>query len=189
MPPTCSARLVCRVLVFSSSEASSRGTKSSQETFPPSPSHSDRGGKWLSSPPSPAQFPRGHGSTVGGRGPKTPILGPQRSRDAPQLGDASSKWSQLGNGQEYLGATLGLGFWQLLGQGGVPRASSAPEHPTHTDTHPAAHQEGQREASWSSPWAPSLPQSHHQTHFTETASILPKVTQQRRCRRGVSLTP
>lgn len=147
------------------------GPKALRKLFLPLP-HGDRGGKWLSSPPSLAQFPRRQRTEYHPRrkGPQD-TQGPQRSQDNSQLGDSSSKWSQLGNRQEYLGSTLcrtqaGLGT----------RAPSAPS------TEPPHRGPVSELVSWTP--GPQPPPEPLSDPFPREAGIFPRSSS-----RGISLTP
>lgn len=97
--------------------------------------------------------------------------GPQRSQDTSQLGDSSSKWSQLGNRQEYLGSTLcrtqaGLGTR-------VPSAPSTEPPPRGPVSELVSRTPG--------PQPPPEPLSDP---FPREAAIFPRSSS-----RGISLTP
>ena len=147
------------------------GLKALRKLFLPLP-HGDLGGKWLSSPRSLAQFPRRQRTEYHPRrkGPQD-TQGPQRSQDNSQLGDSSSKWSQLGNRQEYLGSTLcrtqaGLGT----------RAPSAPS------TEPPHRGPVSELVSWTP--GPQPPLEPLSDPFPREAGIFPRSSS-----RGISLTP
>lgn len=173
-----------------------RGPKALRKLFLPLPLTVTAEGSGSAPHPPLPSFPedRGHGSTVGGRGLQDthPVRPHPGSPEEPGCPSAGRRFQQMVSAGEWTGVpwgNTGSRILAALGTRGVYPGHPQPQNTPQQSPHPAAHQEGQREASWSSSWAPSLPQSHHQTHFTETASIFPKVTQQRRCRTGVSLTP